>query len=121
MDFVSAYIIEKVLEWQRELQQLPKVASTEPHAAYAALTHGLRSRWIYLLCTLEFLTYQQDALDSMINQQLLPALGGRRFFSDEELCLLQFPCWLGGILAFHTSRPRLQGNSKPPVTLPLVK
>ena len=82
-----------------ELQQLAKLASTEPHAAYAALNHGLRGRWVYLLRTLEFLTYQLDALEATINQRLLPALhvAGRRYFSDEELCLLQFPCRLGRI------------------------
>ena len=38
-----------------------------------------------------------DALDAMLTKQLLLALAGRRFFSEEELCLLQLPCQLGGI------------------------
>ena len=73
-DFVSSYIKEKVQEWQLELQLLTSVASTEPHAAYAAPTHGLQGRWTYLLCTLEFPAFQLDALDATVTQHLLPAL-----------------------------------------------
>ena len=34
----------KVLEWQEEVKRLAKITLTQPHAAYAAFTHGLISR-----------------------------------------------------------------------------
>ena len=33
-----------------ELIKLAKIAETQPHTAYAALTHGLQSKWSYLMC-----------------------------------------------------------------------
>lgn len=38
------YISAKVSQWKRELESLCIVAERDPHAAYAALTHGLMSR-----------------------------------------------------------------------------
>ena len=47
--------------------------------------------------TLEFPVDQLETLDATITEQLLPALAGRRLFSDGELSLLRLPCRLGGI------------------------
>ena len=30
-----------------EVEKLSKIAETQPHAAYAAFTHGLSSKWSY--------------------------------------------------------------------------
>ena len=43
--FVRQYIGRKVECWVK----LSKIAKTQPHAAYAAYTHGLSSKWNYLL------------------------------------------------------------------------
>ena len=42
---------DKVTEWSTEVQLLAKLGESQPHAAYAALTHGLSSRWRYVFCT----------------------------------------------------------------------
>ena len=39
---------KKVAEWSREINRLASLAVTEPHAAYAVLTHRLYGRWTYI-------------------------------------------------------------------------
>ncbi|KAL5491969.1 hypothetical protein EMCRGX_G017350 [Ephydatia muelleri] len=46
--FVQHYVKRKVEGWAQELNQLASIAANNPHAAYAAFTHGLSSRWIFL-------------------------------------------------------------------------
>ena len=51
-EFLQSFFQGKVAEWLPELERLKEFASTEPQAAFAALTHGLRGRWNYVLRTL---------------------------------------------------------------------
>ena len=44
--FTEAYVKE---EWVGEIARLSSIASSQPHAAYAVLSHGLFSKWTYLL------------------------------------------------------------------------
>ena len=41
--YVSQFVSEKISEWGKELDLLSAIAKTQPHAAYAAYTHGLTS------------------------------------------------------------------------------
>ena len=43
--FTEEYVSSKVREWVKEITHLSAVAITQPHAAYAAFTHGLSSHW----------------------------------------------------------------------------
>lgn len=43
--FVESYVQRKVSEWVVELERLSSIAVTQPHAAYAAFTHGQTSKW----------------------------------------------------------------------------
>ena len=47
--FKQAYVQKKVSLWVQEVKHLTHIADSQPHAAYAALTHGLASRWTFLL------------------------------------------------------------------------
>ena len=49
MTFLTGYFKQKVEEWTEELKTLSEYAKTQPHAAYAAFTHGLSFKWNYLL------------------------------------------------------------------------
>ena len=44
--FLRQYVERKVKSWVNEVS---KFAEIQPHAAYAAFTHGLSSKWNYLL------------------------------------------------------------------------
>lgn len=48
---LSKPVKEKVQEWVGEIARLSSIASTQPHAAYAALSHDLFSKWTYLMRT----------------------------------------------------------------------
>ena len=43
--FIESYVQQKVATWIDELERLSSIAITQPHAAFAAFTHGLTSRW----------------------------------------------------------------------------
>ena len=46
-EFTRVFLGEKGKKWVGELDGLVKFASSEPHAAFAALTHGLFGHWLY--------------------------------------------------------------------------
>ena len=48
-DFICKYIQEKVSGWICEIDTLASIASTQPHAAYAAFTHGYLANGSILL------------------------------------------------------------------------
>ena len=50
--FVEQFVCDKVSEWVNEVKNLSVVAKTHPQAAYAVFTHGLTSRWIFLMRTI---------------------------------------------------------------------
>ena len=49
--FTEEYVGNKVHEWTNDIMNLARIASSQPHAAYAAYIHGLSNRWSYLLRT----------------------------------------------------------------------
>ena len=95
--FVEAYVTSKVQEWVREVKQLAKIANSQPHAAYAALTHGLTSKWSYLSRTIPDIGDLFLPLEHTIRYDLLPALTGRSGFTDQERDLFALPTRLGGL------------------------
>ena len=84
-------------EWTEQIHHLSTFASSQPHAAYAAFTHGLAGRWTYLLRTVQDISPLLRPLDDAIHQQFLPALTGRPPCSPEERELLSLPVRLGGL------------------------
>ncbi len=49
-EFVFSYVRNKVQS--SIVDKLSTIATTQPHAAYAAFTHGLSNKWTYLLRTI---------------------------------------------------------------------
>ena len=47
--FVSSFVNHKVSVWKHELEVLADISVTQPYVAYAAFTHGVISRWNYLV------------------------------------------------------------------------
>ena len=48
-DFAEEFVAAKIESWAVEVSALAKVASSCPHSAYCAFTHGMVGRWIYLM------------------------------------------------------------------------
>ena len=42
--FTEEYVTSKVAEWTKEVEKLATIAARQPHAAYAASTHGLTGK-----------------------------------------------------------------------------
>ena len=94
---VEEYTHEKVLSWKSKLECLALYAKSEPRAAFVALTHGLMSRWTYLLRTIESLAPLLQPLEDTIRLLFLPSLTGRDAPTDDERELLALPARLGGL------------------------
>ena len=64
----------KVAKWTADITTLSLFAKTQPHASYAALTHGLMSKWTYLSRVMPTIGQLLQPLDESI---LIPALTGK--------------------------------------------
>ena len=76
-EYTESFVESKVEKWNTELKSLAKIASTQPHAAYSAFTHGLTSRWTYLAQTTPNISSLLEPLETTIRTELLPTLTGR--------------------------------------------
>ena len=72
-----------------------KIDTSQPHAAFAAITHGLSSHWTYLLKTISDIQDLLIPLEDTIHQTFIPALTGRPPCSQQERDLLSLPVRLG--------------------------
>ncbi len=49
---LQSFVANKVQGWADELELLSIIAQSQPHAAHAAFTHGMTSKWSYLTRTM---------------------------------------------------------------------
>ena len=66
--FVKSYVERKISGWILELDRLSSIALTQPHAAYAAFIHGLKSKWTYLSRTIPGIGDMLEPLENTIRQ-----------------------------------------------------
>ncbi len=78
-------------EWVNEVDRLSSIAVTQPHAAYAAFTHGLKHKWTYLIRTIPDLL---QPLEDVIRHKFLPSLTGQSAINRE---LMALPIRHGGL------------------------
>ena len=50
--YIDQYVAHKVQLWSSELKRISSIATSQPHAAYAAFTHGMASKWCYIARTI---------------------------------------------------------------------
>ena len=96
-EYIQAFVTDKVQQWAGKLEQLATIARTQPHAAHAAFTHGMTSKWTYLTRTMPGTGPNLLPLEVIIRTKLTPALTGRPPPNDTERDLLALPARLGGI------------------------
>ena len=119
--FTEEYISSKVREWVKEITHLSAVAITQPHAAYAAFTHGLSSHWTYISRTIPGIQDLLHPLETAIHQHFIPALTGREACSSAERDLLALPVRLGGMgLVNPLSESTHAFEASKRITAPLV-
>ena len=95
--FIESYVQRKVTTWIDELERLSSIAITQPHAAFAAFTHGLTSRRTYLARTTPNIADLIKPLEETIRKVFLPNLTGQNAFNDMERDMLALPARLGGL------------------------
>ena len=72
-------------------------AKLRPHASFAAFTHGLVHKWVYLCRVLEIPDHQLQPLENAIQQKFLPALTGHALPHPEVRNLLALSTPHGGL------------------------
>ena len=101
--FLKQFVSTKISQWSSELETvtLSSFAVTQPHAAYAAFTHGLSSKWTYLLRTShldeQLSTELLLPLETTICSKFLPSFSGISPPNELMRALLALPCRLGGL------------------------
>jgi hypothetical protein len=46
--FIKSYVhIKQIAKWIQEIDKISSIATSQPHASYAAFTHGLAGKWNY--------------------------------------------------------------------------
>ena len=70
---------------------------TKLHAAYAALTHGLISKWTYLSLTITNIGHLVQPLEDVIQTTLILALTRSSPPSESERDLFALPAIIGGL------------------------
>ncbi len=108
------------MEWCQELETLSTIAVSQPHAAYAAITHGLAGRWTYLSRTTPNISEHLSELEGIIQTKLIPALTGRPPPNEAERDLLALPCRLRGVgLSNPASRSPMEFEASQRIAGPL--
>ena len=119
--FTEEYVSRKVSDWVEEIMRLSEVAITQPHAAYAAFTHGLSSHWTYITRTIPDIQDLLSPLETAIHKHFIPALTGREACSAVERDLLALPVRLGGMgLVNPMSESTYAFEASKCITAPLV-
>ena len=120
--FLQEYVETKVATWVMELERLAKYAAVEPHAAFAALTHGLISRWLYVIRVVEECAAEIfQPLEIAIRHKIIPALTAQPAPSDEMRKLLALPARFGGLgIVDPTAIVTSQREASKAISKPLV-
>ena len=95
--YIDEFVKDKVDNWCAELDKLSSIAKTQPHAAYAAYTHGMTSKWTYLARTIPDISHHYQRLERIIRTSLIPSLMNGQPPNDQLHNLLGLPARLGGI------------------------
>ena len=96
-EYTDEFLTKKIEQWSTELRSLSSIAESQPHAAYAALTHGLSSKWSYLSRTIPGISHHLENLESIFRLELIHRFTGRPPPCDDERILFALPARLGGL------------------------
>ena len=125
ISFIQQYVQTKVDGWIKDIQKLSEFATTQPQAAYAALTHGLISRWNYLLRVIDWERLSSDELlqplKAAIQSQFIPAITGQAPPGQQVREILALPVRLGGLgLQNPITMAKEQQSASQQICSPLV-
>ena len=91
------YAKRLVQDWIEQINNLSKIALTEPQAAYAAFVSGFQHKLTYYIRTIPGLRDHLKILDETINNKLIPSFTNGQHCTPDERKLLSLPVRLGGL------------------------
>ena len=103
-EYVNSYVKHKVSKWSNSLEKLATIAVTQPHAAYAAFTHGLSEQWTYISRTINRIGSLLQHLESIIRSKVIPTLTGQPPYCNDLRDVLALPARLGRIALTNPTR-----------------
>ena len=119
-EFLCQFVTEKVNQWTQELLLLSDIAKAQPHAAYAALTHGYTHKFSFLCRTTPNIEDLLGPLEDCIRHNLIPSLTGRAPPSNLDRNLFALPARLGGLgIVNPTLLSTFEFNASVSITSPL--
>ena len=120
--FVKKYVDDKVASWVEEIYSLCQIAQSQPHAAYAAFTHGVMSKWNFVFRTIPNIQNSLQPLADIIQRHFLPTITGQNPFSQQLHSLMALPARTGGIgIRNPVSEATAQHKASLKITQPLVE
>ena len=119
--FQREHVENTIAPLVQQLSKLSEIAKTQPHAAYATLTHGLASKWTFLSRTMDNICDLLQPLEDCLRQHLIPNLTGRSPPGDQERAMLDLPPRHGGLGIFNPLKTaKAEYKSSLQVTAPLI-
>lgn len=106
-EYADELIARKVEQWFTEHRSLSNIAESQPQAAYAALMHGLSSKWSYLSRTISGISHHLESLESI---EVIPRFTGRLPPDDDEHIFLVLPGWVAWVSEIQQSRQIMNSN-----------
>ena len=120
LQFREQYASEKVAKWCEEINRLTEFSKTQPHAAYAAFTHGVLSKYTYFMRTIPTMCEYMKPLDDLITSHFLPTLLNE-IISNADRNMYSLPVRKGGLgIPILTEIADDQYEASKSITLPLV-
>ena len=118
--YTSEFVSDKVEQWTKELKSLSKIAVSQPHAAFAAYTHGMVSKWSFISRTIPNIGTHLQSLEDTICSEFIPSITGRAPPNNTVRKLMALPARLGGLGIMDPSlRSDDEFNASIQVTAPL--
>ena len=116
--FAEQFVLDKVTDWSNQVKLLSVIATTQPHAAFAAFIHGMSSRWTFLARTVPNIGYLFKQLEDTIRTAFIPTITGQLPTNDTNRGLFGLPPRLGGLGLLN---PVLQSDSEFSASLMVTK
>jgi hypothetical protein len=119
--FRQSYVKHKVNKWVSTVKRLADVATTQPHAAFAAFTHCLQGQWTFLSRTMPDCAELFEPLEQAIRGDFIRTLL-KRDVNDLERDMLSLPARMGGMGIFKPTEECLISSANSIyISAPLVR
>ena len=93
----NEFMKEQLKDWEKDLISLADTGTREPQLAYAAYIFGTSKRWKFVARTTPGVAEHFKHLDWLTNEQFLPRITGKEFFTDDMKEIFSLPSKLGGL------------------------